>query len=577
MKYHKTTIVFSLLTLIILSAGIALRCHNLSTKSLEYDEIWTLTNYVSKTNAVIFSDLGTPNNHPLNSLLIKYSVMLLGANSVALRLFALISGIGVIIAAGWLAWEIFKKRFAVIITVTLCSFSGGLIHYSQTGRGYMLQTFLLTLLILTIVIYENHKKNLRNSLKLFLLIIIPLASIAAIVTLSPSIIFITAIALIHWYYLINNQYNKDNSPNIKTGLSALFKNNYGLIISYTILYSFALIWYLSNYEKFKAGQQFGIEINSISIMLDYSKQFLPKFNGYLLPFIPLLMFTAKPWRKWAVAYLFIIIFILGSILMLRGGPPRTYLPLIPLINIAAAGAMTMLVKRVTTEVKNYRIINSLMIPVVCLFTVYCSYNLFTTLKSWQPPDWKKIWQATQKEFPESNSFICYPACAGLEVSFNNQPNAIIANYHRRVRNGKFIQVAQPGFISITDKKGSQKNLYVNNTIKPLIKQLAGVNIDIYGLKEVTINSKPDSNIIIAYIAPNNIKIVKDLYRYLANETDTTWGDINIWLTRTMHNQQKQPIKYLILATDDCKLSTKQLLEIEKRSNNIISFFYLTTP
>ncbi len=570
-KFNKLTIAMILVTLALFAAGIALRCHQLSTKALEYDEIWTLTNYASKPNSIIFSDLGTPNNHPLNSLLIKYSVMTFGASPVALRLFALISGIGVLLASGWLTWEIFKNRFAVVTTVALCSFSGALIHYSQTGRGYMLQTFLLTLLILTIVLYENHRKTLSYLPKIILLTAFPIAAVAAILTLSPSILFITAIALIHWYYLLNQQFQNSSSQNAGKQLLSLLKNNRDLIISYSIIYSFALIWYLSNYAKFKAGQQFGTEINSIAVLLDYLKQFLPKFNGYVLPLVPLLMFIKKSWRKWAVAYLFIILFLICSTLLLRGGPPRTYLPLIPLINIAAAGTMAMIIQLVS----NRKIAKKAVIITVSAFIVFCSYNLFSTLNDWQPPDWKKIWQAVQQAFPKSNYFISYPACAGLEISFNNRPQAIMDNCRRVVQPGKFVQIAQPGIISITDSKGSQQSLYVNSAIKPLTKQLAGVNVDIYGIEKITSETKLNRNIVIAYIHPNRPRMAKAAYGHLIYESNITWGVVNSWLSKVaLYDKQQQPIRYFILATNDYSLSKEKLLDIEKRSNNVIQFFYI---
>jgi hypothetical protein len=572
MKYDKKTIAFCLLTLAILSIGITLRCHNLSTKSLEYDEIWTLMSYVTKSNVTIFNDLATPNNHPLNSLLIKYSVKILGATPIAIRLFALLSGIGLLLVSGWLTWAIFKSRIAVLITITLCSFNGALIHYSQTGRGYMLQTLLLTLLTLTIVLYENHRKNLNKVQQSILLIILPLTAIAAIITLSPSIIFITAIALIHGSYLLYREFTQHNSSKLKIKLVRLCKSRYGLITAYVILYSFALTWYLSNYSKFKAGQQFGTEINSINILLDYLKQFLPKFDGYLLPFIPLLMFIKQSWRKWAAAYLFIILFILCSTLLLRGGPPRTYLPLIPLINLAVAGTMIMIIKAINRQPA--KITASITIS---LLTIFYSFNLLSTFSDWQPPDWKKIWQGVQQAFPESNYFISYPACAGLEISFNNNPQAVIDNCRRMVQTGKFIQVAQPNAISITDSKKSQRNLYINDKITPSTQKIAGSNIDIYEIKKITNNTQREGNIVIAYIPPNNPKIAKATYDYLMYETNTSWGIINSWLSKTMYTPKKQPFSYFILATDDCKLSVEKLIEIEKSSNNTVRFFYLTTP
>ena len=39
--------------------------------ALEYDELWSLQNYAPLSIGQILTDLGLPNNHPLNSLWLK--------------------------------------------------------------------------------------------------------------------------------------------------------------------------------------------------------------------------------------------------------------------------------------------------------------------------------------------------------------------------------------------------------------------------------------------------------------------------------------------------------------------------
>ena len=61
------------ITLLLVLSGIALRLYGLRTRNLEYDEIWTFAHYVKLPLREIFTELAVPNNHPLNTLFIKYS------------------------------------------------------------------------------------------------------------------------------------------------------------------------------------------------------------------------------------------------------------------------------------------------------------------------------------------------------------------------------------------------------------------------------------------------------------------------------------------------------------------------
>ena len=64
-------------------------------RGFEYDELWTLEHYArAESVSVIFEDLTVPNNHPLHSLLVRWSVNLFGGSEWATRLPALLAEIG---------------------------------------------------------------------------------------------------------------------------------------------------------------------------------------------------------------------------------------------------------------------------------------------------------------------------------------------------------------------------------------------------------------------------------------------------------------------------------------------------
>ena len=50
--------------------------------ALEYDELWSLQNYAPLSCGKILTDLGLPNNHPVNTLLMKLLKNISGAPQV---------------------------------------------------------------------------------------------------------------------------------------------------------------------------------------------------------------------------------------------------------------------------------------------------------------------------------------------------------------------------------------------------------------------------------------------------------------------------------------------------------------
>ena len=64
--------IFNLILFVVVVFGILLRQTGINVRSLEYDEIWTMTHYLDCGFFEIFSSLETPNNHPLHTLFAKY-------------------------------------------------------------------------------------------------------------------------------------------------------------------------------------------------------------------------------------------------------------------------------------------------------------------------------------------------------------------------------------------------------------------------------------------------------------------------------------------------------------------------
>lgn len=109
---------------------------------MRFDESYTWLNYATSPIYVTVSKYDSPNNHILHSLLEWISIRLLGSGLWAIRLPALLCGIG---TAGMAAWWGTRRcsPWAGCVAGLLVACSSPLIEYSVNARGYTLSHFLL--------------------------------------------------------------------------------------------------------------------------------------------------------------------------------------------------------------------------------------------------------------------------------------------------------------------------------------------------------------------------------------------------------------------------------------------------
>ena len=168
-------------------AGIFLRFNGWSQRSLEYDEVWTFLNYSGIPVSKIFTDLSTPNNHPLNTLFIQWCIDENNFYFYQLRLPVLLFGIATILLTVHLTWKAVKRKDSVLFATACISFNGYLIHYSQTARGYSIQTFFILLAAAALFWLSRHKNSLFYGL------IFIFAAVCSCLTITSGLIFICAL------------------------------------------------------------------------------------------------------------------------------------------------------------------------------------------------------------------------------------------------------------------------------------------------------------------------------------------------------------------------------------------------
>jgi hypothetical protein len=117
---------------------------------MRYDEAVTYMYFVRLPWADALSLYTYPNNHLFHTLLAKATVSVFGNAPWAIRLPALVAGLGVVAATYAVARVIYGARAALIATAIVGS-SGVLVLYSTNARGYSLVVLAFLLLILVAI------------------------------------------------------------------------------------------------------------------------------------------------------------------------------------------------------------------------------------------------------------------------------------------------------------------------------------------------------------------------------------------------------------------------------------------
>jgi hypothetical protein len=128
----------------ILISGLILRLGSLF-EPVTYDEAYTYVGFASRSLWPIVSDYSLPNNHIFHSLLVHLSTQIVGNHPWAIRLPALLAGLGVIWMVYILGKELYSRETG-LAAAALAAYFPELIHFSTDARGYSL-IGLFTLLI----------------------------------------------------------------------------------------------------------------------------------------------------------------------------------------------------------------------------------------------------------------------------------------------------------------------------------------------------------------------------------------------------------------------------------------------
>ena len=307
---------------------IGLRIMNIQSQSPEYDEIWTVRHYVNIPVSRILSDVATPNNHVLNSLGIKFFSAWVPNLVFAMRLPALLgfAGLFILLLRGVL--KLFRGKTARGCVMAAVLLDGMILHYAETARGYSLQTFFVFGLLLALLCFNSEGgKNRRFNAVMWLL-----CASGCCLSVSSGVIFVSILSGL-WVLLY--------MP-FREGVARLWKDYRSLLFAGLIWSVFVLVWYGGNYSQFAEGRaNFGESFTSLGQYFRYCGDILWS-TGLLWPLLVLAAGIVWLRRDESVRIVWLcgsaVLLVLISAMFTKGGPPRVYLPLIP-VAVFGAGAV----------------------------------------------------------------------------------------------------------------------------------------------------------------------------------------------------------------------------------------------
>ncbi|MBR2426921.1 MAG: glycosyltransferase family 39 protein [Lentisphaeria bacterium] len=536
------------LTIILLAAGLLLRIKSFAYGSLEYDEIWTLIHYVPGPWLNIFTDLATPNNHPLHTLLAKISLGIFGESTATLRLPALLAGCGLIPLLWYTARKMAPNNgWAELIAIFWGSFHGYSLYYSQAARGYSLQMFFVLATFLCMwLLYKNPKSKAMA-------LLLTGSAVCCCLSITSGLIYVCAIAgAFTLCFLLQKEENKVR----------LFQKQYILFpIAGICFILFAALWYGLNFKTIQQGQQFGTTLNSF---LEFCTFVHHTFKDiFLYPLFAVCIagtcFKNQHWR-FAVFSLVFIGLILLSAFVTKAGPPRVYLGLYPILTVTAALTFSALVDEYCKKPQI-----QIILYLLCILPPALTYQ-----KEWTrvtPPDWGTISSQLRKEIP-SDILIAYTPPDTFPVRFNDQ-NAV-KDYQLRIQQDNISGILSVNSSELTgyNKSTERTECIGAKLLTPVQKQISGSTVPVYffPLEPVTENSKTYRQplLLVIWNVPKNE--FKTIFNASVNKKDANWILLNLWFI-----EYKDVINH-VYGLDEAQYDAEHYLEITRRSGGLFRFY-----
>jgi hypothetical protein len=163
-------ILLNLPLILIILAAISITVFRAATLSIVHDEGLTVNYFVPKPYSEILGLSGEisgiyPNNHPLNTALIKFFTSIFGISEITVRLPALMGHLIFLVASYLVVRSLFTQQWKRIIALSFLVFHPFLIDFFSVARGYGLSLGFLMIGILFMLkaVDKPVSKNLKYS------------------------------------------------------------------------------------------------------------------------------------------------------------------------------------------------------------------------------------------------------------------------------------------------------------------------------------------------------------------------------------------------------------------------------
>ncbi len=407
MEYNKKeNRLILIIALLLVLFGIALRICGLWTRNLEYDEIWTFANYVRLPVPEIFTDLATPNNHPLNSLLIKYSTQVTGMHQLLqLRLPVLLAGILLLAGAGFALRRLTSSVAGVCFAMILLALNIPLVHYSQTARGYELQALFTACTMFSLLFFELDLKSPRR--RILWAVSFLLSAVATCFSVTSGVIFVTALAFSYVCLFPDLRKWRDVKK---------WMERKELWIAFILFAVFVISWYGLNYKTLAQGQSFGNTVASPVKFLSFVWNTVVQLPLILtMPAVLACAILLKDPFKRRVAFMGLCstVLVFLSALVFKAGDVRVYIPLIPILAFPAA-----LIFEWTAEKERLR---RFTLPLFCLLTVIVVVQCNIQYAKMNPPDMGVVFVTAARTIPPEALVVYSPTDSYIISTLFREP------------------------------------------------------------------------------------------------------------------------------------------------------------
>lgn len=431
---------------------------------LEYDEIWSMENFAPLDVTRILISIASPNNHPINTLWIKF-ILRCGAPVTAIRWASLLAGVALIPLGGFVGRVLAGGRRSVALwCMWFLACSAPAVAYSRLARGYELQLFFLFCFSAGLAACGRWRPK-RKFLRFLPETAVFLGGVGAILTLPTSVIYLGTITLTAGW--IRRRAERSTLAVLGAGML------------------FTFCWLFLQYDALQMARGWGMPIDSPAVFREHcATELWPLFSGFSLA-AALCGALLSPRRLGAA--LLIGLLPIGAAVLTNGGPMRSYLPLNAMIDLFAGCGIALLLARIPAARRNFF---TAVAAAAAVFFFAAAYP------RWRTTDWRSVFRITSS-LPET-TFAVYTATDSFPAAWNNRPRSY-EDWGRRLlcnaENRELVVFDRNGVLNGCDRNGCERRLSLPfNGVPIRIDTLDGFG---YRLRELKTAPEPGETVLIA--------------------------------------------------------------------------------